>query len=340
MDIFSLINSKDIREYLKEKNYNFSTLETAWLVYACRKLSYDEKKKYWNEIVSTMPDCEVPSRMNCLGWSSLHLFLSQYMEIMDSEIKKFFENKTENKYVYMYSYLYKGDDEWTEEYEHIYNSLEKCINAYKEDVADLDETYSPNETGVLRYRIKRQSLDDSFDVMEIECFGNDQVVDVIRNSKRAEEADTILNNSFEGLWFDFPTPFKKGDVVWVPSEENRIRWDCDGGFVLRGLSTWNPSKFMLESGDNSDMNGFGYFVNPNGTVYHEVMCNYMDLEYYPGPYKLNERILPALGKFLKGEIEVDLLLCAYRKTLIDVAADDVMLKSWYSEDMLKDIGLI
>lgn len=214
------------------------------------------------------------------------------------------------------------------------------MSAYKEQAADLDETFSPNATGVLRYIIKRQSIDDCFDVMEIECFGNNQVVEVLTNSKRTEENETILNDSFETLWFDFPTPFKKADIVWVPSEENKIRWDCDGGFVLTSLSTWNPPIFMMESKDNSDMCGFGYFVKPDGTVYHEVMCNYMDLEYYPGPYKLNERILPALSKFLKGEIEVDLLLCAYRKTLIDVAADDVMLKSWYSKGILKEIGLI
>jgi hypothetical protein len=85
------------------------------------------------------------------------------------------------------------------------------------------------------------------------------------------------------MWFDFPTPFKKGDIVWVPSVENRINWNCDGGFVLRGISTWEPSDFMKKSGDNSDMNGFGYFVNPNGTIYHEVMFNYMDLEFYPAP---------------------------------------------------------
>lgn len=70
------------------------------------------------------------------------------------------------------------------------------------------------------------------------------------------------------------------------------------------------------------------------------MANYMDLEFYKGPYKMNERILPALSKYIKGEIPVDLLLCAYRKVLLDLAADDVMLKSWYSKDMLEEIGLV
>lgn len=340
MDIYSLVNSKDIRDYLRQIDYKFNSLEVAWLIYACRKLSYEEKKERWNELISTMSDCEVASRNNCAGWKSLHAFLARYIEIIDQEIIEFYREEPYGTYVYMYSYLYNNDVGWTEEYETIFPSLEKCLEAYKRDVADLDETYSPKGTGVVKFRLKRQSLMDACDIFEIECLGNGQLIDILRNTKRAETDDEILNDSFEGLWFDFPTPFKKGDIVWIPTDENEIEWDCDGGFVLSGLSTWNPSKFMKEFGDNSDMNGFGYFVNPNGTVYHEVMYNYMDLEYYHGPYKLNEKILPALSKFIKGEIEVDLLLCAYRKALIDVAADDVMLKSWYSEDMLKEIGLV
>lgn len=70
-----------------------------------------------------------------------------------------------------------------------------------------------------------------------------------------------------------------------------------------------------------------------------TMYNYMDLEYYNGPYKLNEKILPALSKFIKGEIEVDFLLCVYRKVLLDVASDDIMLKSWYPKEMLEELGI-
>ncbi len=36
MDIFRFINSRDIREYLKIRNYPFISLEAAWLIYQCR----------------------------------------------------------------------------------------------------------------------------------------------------------------------------------------------------------------------------------------------------------------------------------------------------------------
>lgn len=141
------------------------------------------------------------------------------------------------------------------------------------------------------------------------------------------------------MWFDFPTPFEKGNIVWIPKDAANIDWDSDGGFVLKGLSNWKSNEFIRKNGDNTDMNAFGYFVNIDGTVYYDVIYNYMNLEYYKGPYKANERILPALSKFLKGDIEVDLLMCIYRKVMLDVASDDIMLTSWYSKELLYESGM-
>lgn len=150
----------------------------------------------------------------------------------------------------------------------------------------------------------------------------------------------MIDESFDGMWFSFPTPFKKGDIVWIPKPESDINWNCDGGFVLLGIITWDAPEYIVREGDAYDMCAYGYFVNPDGTVYREVISYYMGLEYYTSPYIPNEKNLPALSKLVKGEVEVDFLLCAYRKVLLDVAADDVMLKCWYSEDSLKEVGVI
>ena len=338
MDALSYVNSSAIHDYLKKIEYSFDSLETAWLIYSCKKLSYIEKKKEWSELIQEMSDCPVPKRSNCRGWDSLHDLIRQYINIMDAEITDFFKDETSGEFVYMYSYLYEEDRSWTEEYETIFPSLKECLEAYREDVDELDETHNPDGTGVIKYRLKKQSLADRNEVYEIECNSNGDVMDILRNSTREADAADVID-SFDGMWFDFPTPFKKGDIVWVPCSENNIRWNCDGAFVLLGLSTWDANEYIRNSGDTSDMNGYGYFVNENGTIYREVMHNYMDLEYYYGPYKLNEKILPALSMYIKGEIEVDFLMCAYRKILLEIASDDSMLKSWYSEETVKKLGL-
>lgn len=339
MDIFRFINSTDIRNYLKEIKYEFSPLEAAWLIYRCKNLSYVQKKKAWSELISAMPDIRTPKRMNCEGYESLHELLKKYMEIVEKELADFENDDTSEMYAYMYSYLYKGDHEWTGQYETVYSSYEKCINAYKKDVADLDETYHPGETGVIKYRVRKQLPDNPKCVYELEFDSNGDLLEILSYSDRTDEECEILD-VFEGWWFDFPVPFRKGDIVWVPCEDHMIRWHCDGPFVLKGVSTWDASDHIRMSGDNSDMNGYGYFVNENGTVYYEVMHNYMDLEYYSGPFKMNEKILPALSKFIKGEIEIDLLLCAHRKIMFDIASDDVMLNNCYLKDDLTEIGLL
>lgn len=339
VDILSYVNSNAIRNHLKDIGYSFNSLEAAWLIYNSNRLSYNAKKKAWLELINEMSDCEIPKRMNCLGWDSLHKFLKEYIQIMDVEIEEFQKDDPDGNYVYRYSYLYKDDSCWTEEYDTIYPTLQICLKNLKEDIADLDETYRPDGTGVIRYRIRKQSLNDKNYELGIEFNAEDEVVEVLHNSSRSDKAGEIIDESFDGLWFDFPTPFTKGDIVWVPSDSHNIRWDYDGGFVLLGLSTWDPIELIKNSDDNTDMNGYGYFVNTNGTVYHEVMCNYMNLEFYEGPYKLNEKILPALSKFVKGDVEVDFLLCAYRKTLLDVASDDIMLKSWFPKELISAVGL-
>ncbi|MBQ3061476.1 MAG: hypothetical protein IJD02_03440 [Lachnospiraceae bacterium] len=339
MDIYSLVNSKVIEEYLRQIGYEFNSLEAAWLIYSCRRLSFEEKKDLWNELVASMPDCEVPIKYNCAGWKSLHSFLKEYIGIIDREITQFYKEDALEEYIYMYSYLYKGDDRWTEEYESIFSSLSKCLEAYEKDMKELDEMYSCEKTGMVKYRIKRCSLVDPQEVFKIEFFGDGRLVQVLDNTKRTNEEEMLINLSFDGMWFDFPTPFKKGDIVWVPCDDNNIGWNCDGGFVLKRISTWNQSKCVMDGSDNSDMSCSGYFVNENGTIYSEVMSGYMDLEYYYGPYRQNERILPALSKYMKGEIEVDLLLYAYRKVVLDVMSDDIMFKNWYSKESLENIGL-
>ena len=339
MDIYSFINSKDISEHLRKIQYGFTPLEAAWLIYQCNRMTFEEKKKAWNEVINTMPDCEVPERYNCHGWKSLHDFLVKYMNIIDKETEDFYRYDPEKKYIYRYSFLYKDDASWTEDFGTGYSSYEKCFEAFRKKADDLDETFADDTTGVIKCRVCRQLIDDAGLGIELEFNGNGQFMEILYNVERSEEDYEVVDRSFRGLWFAFPTPFEKGDIVWVPKTEAQINWDCDGGFVLDRMSTWNPKEMITESGDNSDMMGYGFFVNPDGTIYHEVSMNYMDLEYYKGPYKMNERILPALSKFVKGEIPVDLLMCAYRRILLDIAADDAMLKGWYSAEILEELGL-
>lgn len=342
MDIFSFVNSSDIREHLKKLDYKFNSIETSWLIYQCKSLSYVDKKKAWLELIDTMPDCEIEERPWCKSRKSLHDFLREYIAANDELIEWFYKEELEGRYVYTYSYYYKGDPGWTEEHWTSYPSLQACIDAFYKDIYDLGEIYggTPEENGIEEYEFRKQSLDNVEDEMRIRFMGKGEPDFVEFYAELKEEKWEILHDFFEGLWLDFPTPFKKGDIVWEPEDMNNIKWDMDGPFVLEGISTWEPAEYMKRSGDNSDMTAYGYFVNDvDGTIYNEVSHTYMNLEFYKGDCTGNMKILPALSKYIKGEVDIVFLLTVYRKIMFDLASDHIMLHSWFPKEWIRDVGI-
>ena len=112
MNIFRFINSKDIREHLRKLDYQFNSLETAWLIYQCREATIEEKHKAWEELIETMPDCEILKRFNTAPQPSLHDFLKKFMELEDRFVTQFLEDNhgdtyaDDKPYVYQFEFLY------------------------------------------------------------------------------------------------------------------------------------------------------------------------------------------------------------------------------------------
>ena len=118
MDIFRFVNSKDIREHLRDIGYEFNSLEAAWLIYQCRDAAIDEKHKAWNELIATMPDCPIEKRLNTVAQDSLHAFLRQYMELEDKYRNEFCGEKRagtfneDKSFVYKFKYIYNDGTEY------------------------------------------------------------------------------------------------------------------------------------------------------------------------------------------------------------------------------------
>ena len=331
MDICSFINSPDIAEHLQNIGYQFNSIEAAWLIFQSRFKTWEEKKAAWKELIETMPDCELPERLNCRYYPSLHDMIRKFMDLLDRKADEFY--RADDRTVYRYSFYCKDDWTWCEEYETICLSLDEVWQEIDEDmdlnicnIAIRKEILGKKDYSITLY------FDEKKQLMEIEPRG------------LSDEEWELLGESFEGLWFSFPVPFKKGDIV-VERRENlpEIIGGENGAFVLRGCTgiTEDAEKqinFAAKNGDNSDMNAWGYFQNEDGTIYGEVMTNYMDLVYYRGPFEGTKRFLLALSNFMKDEISLEILLCAYKKVILDEFADDIMLKSWFTEEGLELAG--
>ena len=78
MDIYSFIASKDIADHCRKIEHQFTPLEQAVLVNLSEK-TIREKHEAFLWLVENTPDCEVPERMNCKYFESLHA-LRQYLQ--------------------------------------------------------------------------------------------------------------------------------------------------------------------------------------------------------------------------------------------------------------------
>lgn len=61
MDIYECINSRDIREYLKAKQYTFDSLQQAFLIWQSGRHTLTQKHEAWKELIATLRTWKCPN---------------------------------------------------------------------------------------------------------------------------------------------------------------------------------------------------------------------------------------------------------------------------------------
>ena len=313
MDIYKFINSRDIREHLKNINYNFSSLEAAWLIWRSKHTLLSEKHKAWNSIIKTMPDCEIGKRFNTEPHHSLHVFLQELVSLQNKQIE--IVKRSETGTVFSYSLFTPGDSDWDEETEDLSFEFSKCldkaVNECKEYYKYCKDIDLRDYMSSCKIRVKKTWVDSIKRSMVIELNGNGEICEIECYGDMDEQEDNLVYYGFDGMWFAFPTPFKKGDILKGSNYYDEI-------FVFAELDADSEIRErLMKNGDCSDMVARGYFQDPdNGKIYYECMHDYMCLEYYRGELSGTKRTLKALSSYLKDEIDIDLYSNAYR-TIIE-----------------------
>lgn len=338
MDIYSFINSQDIKEHLISIGYQFNTLEASWLVYQSGRHTLDEKISAWNWIIGNMPDCEVKERTNCSYRESLHETLKAYKNLLGEHIKEFYES---DDCVYTYGFYRVGNKDWEHD-RGIYKSVDDCF----EDLFNgCDESEQADYVDI---RVTRRSLLDTKRVIDAHFNKDKEIFEIVVYGETDDESE-LSCQFFDGFWFAFPTPFKIGDALIRYNEREYPIDGFEGGIlVLEGctpewLKDKHPGGMQAyldgRNGDTTDMNVWGYFQDEDGRIYSETTYNYMDYEFYRGPYEGKSRLMKAISNFIKEEIDISMLLSAYRKVILDEITKDVMLTNWFTDEGLELAGL-
>lgn len=325
-EICRFVNSKDIRKYLADINYSFTTAEAAWLVYQCRNATLAEKHDAWERIIATMPDQSVDSFHFDKPYESIHEVIYDFIAMKKEVTEMFLEEGP--KTFYQYSLVYNdGSRDYDDSLP--YSSYEKCFKQLSRELSEADGDIS----GCIRHS-------------EIDCFYHitayynreGEIMDIDIPADYGI-VDWNLLHFFRNLWFHFPAPFKKGDIIYDPLKHQRRA--CENLLVMECNTPLKYEEDGRSYTDSSDMNVWGYFQDEEtGTIFHEVTWNYMDFEYFPEERLTGKkRILKALSNLLKNKIDIGLFTIAYHLTILEETRNDLMPRGWFTEEGMKLAGI-
>ena len=305
MNIYEFVNSRDIREYWQKIGFAPNSLEASWLVYQSNNHTIEEKHAAWRWIISNMPDCEVSGKNIETPQKSLHKFLSRYMEIEDYLITHFF--LPEAGAVYTYRALWKSDlekyDDGTE-----WHKVDSIFATFEEAYADATED---DELAPLFLEFEKKHLGAHGKSISVRMTPDKKPVFIDEEFMLAnkEESDIYYNIFFYlNLNFDFPHPFKQGDII-RPAKvkyKNPRAWDAT---------------FVIGEDDAEDGSPIGYMAEDE-YVYRERIYSYMDFELLEEEPRRDRRMLLPLSKYLKGEIDLSILLGACRMITLEMQKNE------------------
>ena len=348
MNIFDFIDSVAISEHLQKINYKFSATEKAFLIFHSEWRGLKEKHAAYEELIRTETDTKIEKRPNTREYPSLFLLLRRYMEIENKLISEFYDT---GDAVFRYKYLCGDDESFCEDYETVFPTLADCEAAFREDIEDYGR-----DPGMRYYVMRMDSLVNVGQNIEIRFSPCGDILTVSANMIDEETFDVL--SAFDGMWFDFPTPFKRGDVI---IEEPRFGFSKPKApLVVTSVSSWNKADYlengyterdselehcdkiynvMKENGDFSDMTVRGYYGYDDGTFYYEVGHNLMSHEYYTEPLEGGYRVLKVISDFERGELSLDSVVKLARHI-----ADEERLKReeryiHLNDDYLRSLGI-
>ena len=315
MDFYKYVNSKDIMAYLKEIKYKFSQLEKAFLVYQSHNYTIEEKLKAYQWIIDNEKDCSIEKRYNCNYYPSLKKFIIKYINVIKKLIKSFYNEN--DKYTYTGQFCYESDQDWCD-CDYLTNNFDNL----KKHIFNITK-----DNSLKSFNIRKNYLNKHNEYITLYFDKNGKIMDIdFCNVLNKEENDIM--SAFEGMWFDIPTPFKKGDLLTYirnPYWPNKNEYPL----VLERLTSWSYEKNQEDgykelndiskdlydaqyekykkNGDYTDMCAVAYFISSGMFFYSDYEPGYLNLEYYKGDIKNEIRLLNALSLYIKDEIDSECL---------------------------------
>lgn len=307
MDIYSYLNSPDVAEHCRKLNHSFNALESAFIVNDCRSVNIEEKHRLYSEIMNTMPDVTIRKHLyDEDNDPSFYNHLRKEIEREKSLLFRFIYGENNAVYTFRF-YDPEGEDSIRDD--EIYSSYNNAMAAAKKHQKKSERRYI--------YLITMKILNQE-----------DRLICILNNDLDICFIQTASEPLLNQFWVYIPTPFQKGDLLcgvggsfaYPVLESSRV-------MVLTDLAYWRrkrdsePNEYIKTGADSSDMTAYGYWLDGRGYIYDECIHAYHNLQYYRGEihprkcirysgYTKDLRLLKAISAYMKGKINVNMLLIA------------------------------
>lgn len=262
MKITSLISSKSVSEFLEQQNYEFSVLQSAYIIAKCKKLCVREKQAKWKKLSETTSDYEIFNGYTQEHHASLFAVLKQITELQNKYIEQFFQEdeaifRLENVMRNSES-LYVGGNCTHTLYESTHPSE---IDNRQGAVFTVNKQLFNNELQITA------TLNELDEVLDLQVIG-------------APMNDDNLLSFFRGIELNFPVPFKTGDILF--DAENK-----DVPMVLKGFSNCGRQQACCA------------IASIDGEISESWVDDVLSLDYYRKPLTEKETTLKAISEQLQ-----------------------------------------
>lgn len=306
MDVYRFINSRDVAEHLKCIGYEFTMPEAAFLVYWSRHATLEEKRAAWLELADTMPDCGMPGRRYTHPIPSFRRFLLDFAKLKEREVALFFETG---------GCVYSDDCGGISYGEALFDSAASCID-YLRSILDDDfdsltiakrPLNKPGQAFVSEPFAGRLQLDHAFRITDVDVYDKDH-------------PDPELSLQFREMWFAFPTPFRRGDIVRDTADTNARP------LVLESLCTWSRDDYLANGfregeravemadkllslhameGDFTDLSWSGYGMDGGELWLDDPGPDHLSIERVTGELAPEDQWAEVVSAYLRGGLRFE-----------------------------------
>ncbi|MBQ9273935.1 MAG: hypothetical protein IJ228_03915 [Succinivibrio sp.] len=331
-DYLSFVNSRDIREHLRELDYHMSGEQKLYLINNCLHISLEEKIKALEGLLEE-PD-EIAYLRNIDDYyhqygldeqCSLHFLTSGIIAKYRKLVSLLEEDTPHCCYVVSIIHAYdlkkpRLEEVWAENYAQARAFAQSELQKAQAE-AEEDEDFSEDERVLAVKIIKRRFYDQTAEERYTRNPGVEATYDSQLTLLRIDDNDILPEREWcfdtDVLCIYLPMPFQKGDLLIRTGEHSntlgrslvpaRAGSGNSPGSTLLLFESASPSEQINPCLDASDITiGCTCLAGlPDEAPYFEIETHCYDLEYCRRPLAPEEELLRVIGLYLKGECHLE-----------------------------------